>query len=149
MFAPLAPVVGVALAFGPEASTAIEQESAAPYSLARLVLLRSAAVLITALPVVLIGQLLFPERVGWLWLLPASAFTAAVLALSTWFGPWRPAVAITLAWLASTSTAATRWDDVEVVLHGRFLVLYVLMLALGPVVLVLHARRAGTIGRIS
>lgn len=148
-FAPLAPVLGVALAFGPEASPALEQESAAPYPLVRLVLLRTCTVLLTALPVVLLGQAVLPERVSLLWLLPAAGFTAAVLALSTWFGPWRPALTITLVWVACTSTAALRWHDVEVLLNGRYLVLYVLMLVLGPVVLVLRARRFGTVGRIS
>ena len=93
--APLVPVLAVATAFGPEASAALEQESAAPYPLVRLVLLRTGAVLLAALPVVLVGQLVFPEAAAWVWLLPALGFIAAVLALSTWFGPWRPATAIT------------------------------------------------------
>ena len=93
--APIVPVLAVATAFGPEAGPALEQESSAPYPLARLVLLRTAAVLLAALPVVLVGQLVFPEAAAWVWLLPALGFTAVVLAVSTWFGPWRPASAIT------------------------------------------------------
>lgn len=146
--APLAPVLGVAVAFGPEGGSGLEQESAAPYPLVRLVLLRSAAVLLAALPVVILGQQLFPERLDWRWLLPAAGFTALVLALSPWFGPWRPAVAIALVWSFCT-TLAERWGTVAGVLDGRCLILYILMLVLGPVVLVLRARRVGTIGRIS
>ena len=93
--APIVPVLAVATAFGPEGGPALEQESAAPYPLVRLVLLRTGAVLLAALPVVLVGQLFFPELAAWVWLLPALGFTAAVLGLSTWFGPWRPATAIT------------------------------------------------------
>lgn len=148
MTAPLAPVLGVAVAFGPEAGPALEQESSAPYPLVRLLLLRTCAVLVSALPVVLVGQWAFPEQVAWLWLLPAGGFTAVVLALSTWFGPWRPAVAVVLAWLLAT-TAAVRWDTVTAVLGPRLLVLYTLMLVTGPIVLLLRARRLGTIGRIT
>lgn len=148
MLAPLVPVVAVAVAFGPEAGAALEQESSTPYPLVRLVLLRTGAVLLAALPVVVVGQLVFPEHVSWLWLLPSLGFVALVLGLSTWFGPWRPATAVVLVWLACTSTAA-RVATVSVVLAPRFLVLYALMLLLGPAVFVLRSRRLGTIGRIS
>ena len=146
--APLVPVLAVATAFGPEGGPALEQESAAPYPLVRLVLLRTGAVLLAALPVVLVGQLVFPELAAWVWLLPALGFTAAVLALSTWFGPWRPATAITVVWVVGTA-AANRLDTIWAVFAPRYVVLYLLMLVLGPPVLVLRARRLGTIGRIS
>jgi hypothetical protein len=148
LLAPLVPVVAVAVAFGPEAGPALEQESSAPYPLVRLVFLRAAAVLLAALPVVVVGQLAFPGGVSWLWLLPALGFTALVLGLSTWFGPWRPAIGISLVWIACTSIAS-RLGDVAGLLSPRFLVLYVLMLIVGPAVLALRARQLGTIGRIS
>ncbi|HET8987271.1 MAG TPA: hypothetical protein VFN43_02075 [Humibacillus sp.] len=148
MLAPLVPVVGVAVAFGPEAGPALEQESSAPYPLVRLILLRSSAVLLAALPVVVVGQLVFPQHLAWLWLLPALGFTAAVLGLSSWFGPWRPAVAIVLLWVVATAAAA-RVATVGALLAPRFLVLYTVLLLAGPVVLVVRARRLGTIGRIS
>lgn len=146
--APIVPVLAVATAFGPEGGPALEQESAAPYPLVRLVLLRTGAVLLAALPVVLVGQLVLPELAAWVWLLPALGFTAAVLGLSTWFGPWRPATAITAFWVVGTA-AASRLDTVWAVFAPRYVVLYLLMLVLGPLVLVLRARRLGTIGRIS
>lgn len=146
--APLVPVVAVAVAFGPEAGPALEQESSAPYPLARLVLLRTAAVVLAALPVVVVGQLAFPDGVSWLWLLPALGFTALVLGLSTWFGPWRPAIAIIFVWFVCTAVAS-RIGSVSVVLSPHLLVLYSLLLVTGPAVLVLRARRLGTIGRIS
>ena len=90
-----------------------------------------------------------PSRAAaWVWLLPALGFTAAVLALSTWFGPWRPATAITALWVVGTA-AANRLDTIWAVFAPRYVVLYLLMLVLGPLVLVLRARRLGTIGRIS
>lgn len=146
--APIVPVLAVATAFGPEVgAAALEQESAAPYPLVRLVLLRTVAVLLAALPVVLVGQLVFPEAAAWVWLLPALGFTAAVLALSPWFGPWWPATVITALWLVGTAAAA-RLDTIWAVFAPHYLVVYVLMLAIGPPVLVLRARRLGTIGRI-
>lgn len=146
--APLAPVLAVATAFGPEGGAALEQESSAPYPLVRLVLLRTAAVLLAALPVVLVGQLVFHEVAAWVWLVPALGFTAAVLGLSTWFGPWRPATAITAVWVVGTA-AADRLDTIWAVFAPLYVVLYLLMLVLGPLVFVLRARRLGTIGRIS
>ncbi|GGM88494.1 hypothetical protein GCM10009721_11960 [Terrabacter tumescens] len=146
--APIVPVLGVATAFGPEVGAALEQESAAPYPLVRLVLLRTGAVLLTALPVVLVGQLLFPEAAAWVWLLPALGFTAAVLALSTWFGPWWPTTTITALWVVGTA-AANRLDTIWAVFDPRCVVLYLVMLLVGPPVLVLRARRLGTIGRIA
>jgi hypothetical protein len=148
VLAPLVPVVGVAVAFGPEAGAALEQESSAPYPLVRLIFLRTGAVLLAALPVVVVGQLLFPEHAAWLWLLPSLGFIAIVLGLSTWFGPWLPAVTVVLIWVTCTFAAA-RVATVSVVLAPRFLVIYVLMLLVGPAVLVLRARHLGTIGRIS
>ena len=147
MIAPVMPVLGVAIAFGPDAGPVLEQETATPYPLERLILLRTAAVLIGALPVVIGGQLVLRETAAWLWLLPALGFTAAVLALSTWFGPWRPAAAVSLAWVSATYAAA-RFDTVWDVFAPRYLTLYVLMLVAGPLVFVARSRRLGTIGRI-
>jgi hypothetical protein len=148
VLAPLVPVVGVAVAFGPEAGPALEQESSAPYPLVRLVILRTGAVLLAAHPVVVVGQLLFPQHVAWLWLLPALGFTATVLGLSSWFGPWRPAVAVSVMWVMATASAA-RVATVSALLAPRFLVLYTVLLLVGPTVLVVRARHLGTIGRIS
>jgi hypothetical protein len=148
VLAPLVPVVGVAVAFGPEAGPALEQESSAPYPLVRLVIRRTGAVLLAALPVVVVGQLLFPQHVAWLWLLPALGFTATVLGLSSWFGPWRPAVAVSVLWVMATASAA-RVATVSALLAPRFLVLYTVLLLVGPIVLVVRARHLGTIGRIS
>ena len=147
MIAPVMPVFGVAIAFGPDAGPALEQESSTPYPLERLILLRAAAVLLAALPVVMFGQLVLRESAAWLWLLPALGFTAAVLGLSTWFGPWRPAVAISLAWVVITFSAA-RLHTIWGVVAPRYLVLYVVMLVAGSLVFVVRSRRLGTIGRI-
>jgi hypothetical protein len=148
LVAPLVPVFAVALAYGPEASGALEQESAVPYPLARLVLLRTAAVLIASVPVVAVVGLLLSGRLSWLWLLPAVGFTSAVLGLSVWIPPVRAAEWITLAWVIAVGSA-TRLSTVMAVLDGRYLVLYCILLVSGPITLVLGSRHFGTIGRMS
>jgi predicted anti-sigma-YlaC factor YlaD len=147
MVAPLVPAFAVALAYGPEASPALEQESAVPYPLARLVLLRTAAVLTAALPVVSIVGILLPGRLSWLWLLPGVGFTAAVLGLSVWIPPMRAAGWITLVWVIAVGSAS-RLSTALAVLDGRYLVLYCVLLIAGPTTLVLGSRHFGTIGRI-
>lgn len=148
LVAPLVPAFAVALAYGPEASGALEQESAVPYPLARLVLLRTAAVLIASVPVVALVGLLLPGRLSWLWLLPAVGFTSAVLGLSVWIPPVRAAEWITLAWVIAVGSA-TRLSTAMAVLDGRYLVLYCILLVAGPITLLLGSRHFGTIGRMS
>lgn len=148
LVAPLVPAFAVALLYGPEASGALEQESAVPYPLARLVLLRTAAVLIASIPIVALVGLLLPGRLSWLWLLPAVGFTSAVLGLSVWIPPVRAAEWITIAWVFAI-WSATRLSTAMAVLDGRYLVLYCILLVSGPITLVLGSRHFGTIGRMS
>jgi len=147
MVAPLVPAFAVAQAYGPEASPALEQESAVPYPLARLVLLRTAAVLMAAVPVVALVGILLPGRLSWLWLLPGVGFTATVLGLSVWIPPLRAAGWITLVWVVAVASAS-RLSTAMTVLDGRYLILYCLLLIAGPTTLVLGYRHFGTIGRI-
>jgi len=148
LVAPLVPVFAVALAYGPEASGALEQESTVPYPLARLVFLRTAAVLIGSVPVVVLVGLFLPGRLSWLWLLPAIGFTSTVLGLSVWVSPMRAAEGITLGWVAAVA-CAVRFSTVMAVLDGRYLALYCVLLIAGPITLIVGSRRFGTIGRIT
>ncbi len=117
LVAPLVPVAGVALAYGPDVDPAYEVGVAAPYSSARLLLLRTGAVLATSLPLVLAAGLLVPSM-SWTavtWLLPALALTAVVLAASTWVRPTAVAVALAVLWTGvvgaarSTVTPTPSW----------------------------------------
>ena len=148
LVAPLVPVFAVALAYGPEASAALEQESAVPYPLSRLVLLRTAAVLLASVPLVVLVGLVLPGSMSWLWLLPAVGFTSAVLGLSVWISPVRAAEWITVGWVIAVGTA-TRLSTAMTVLDGRYLVVYCVLLIAGPITLVVGSRRFGSIGRIS
>lgn len=82
--APLAPLAGVALAYGPGADPSHEIVTAAPYPSLRLMLLRAAAVLMTSIPIVAVAAILLPVQ-PWIavgWLLPCLAFSLGALALS-------------------------------------------------------------------
>ena len=82
--APLAPLAGVATAYGPAADPAYEVTAATPYPSMRLLLLRAAAVLLTSVPIVALAAALLPvgSAVAVGWLLPALAFALVVLAVA-------------------------------------------------------------------
>ena len=99
--APLLPVAGVALSYGPAADPAYELTLAAPYSVLRLVLLRSVAVVTCTVALTALGSLVLADN-GWravAWLLPALALSAATLALSVRTTPTWASAAVGTAWL--------------------------------------------------
>ena len=148
MAAPLVPLVGVALAYGPEADPAHELTSTTPYSGLRLVLLRTGAVLGTSLPLVLAAGLFVGGRLSWLWLLPAVGFVALVLALSTWMDPVFPTVGIAALWVAAVGRAS--WlDNADVLLGEVSLILYAALALVGLVVFLVRIRRTITFGGIT
>jgi len=127
LIAPLVPVAGVAFAYGPDVDPSYEVGAAAPYSAFRLVLLRTAAVLATSLPMVLAASLLLPGlRATGLtavtWLLPALAFTAVVLAASTWVRPTSAAVGLGTLWACAVGAAALDQDPYTVLAPTLLLV---------------------------
>jgi hypothetical protein len=75
-------------------------------------LLRTSAVLATSLPLVLAAGIFVPDLI---WttvslLLPALAFTALVLAASTWVRPAAVAVVLGSAWFCAVGAAAFEGD---------------------------------------
>lgn len=149
LVAPLVPVVGVALAYGPDVDPAYEVAVAAPYSTARLLLLRTAAVLATSLPLVLAAALLAPA-LAWsavAWLLPASAFTAVVLAASTWTRPLVVASALGIAWACAVG-AATAGRDPAAVLAPGLLLVYAAVAAAAVIVLRLRLHHLTLLGSL-
>jgi hypothetical protein len=93
--APMLPVAGVAAAYGREADPSYEIAVASPYSLMRLMLVRSIAVVGSTIALTGIGGILLADS-GWAaaaWLLPALALSVTTLALSArvapvWAGAW-------------------------------------------------------------
>jgi len=85
VIAPLVPLLGVALAFGPFADPTHEVGVATPVHGFRLFLLRAVTVLATSCAALLVAALLSPDG-GWYrlaWLLPSLALSSLSLAAST------------------------------------------------------------------
>lgn len=110
--APLLPVAGVAMAYGPIADPAHELTIAAPYDRVRLALIRSSAVVASCIAVTGIASLLLPYHTWAVaWLLPALALSAASLAIGTRIDPLVAAAVITVGWIATVTTSARQSDD--------------------------------------
>jgi hypothetical protein len=87
--APVVPVAGVALSYGPHADPLHEIAAATPSAGLRLVLTRTAAVLAVSLPLLTLAGALLPSSGSpgaAAWLLPGLALTLASLALAAYFG---------------------------------------------------------------
>jgi Putative zinc-finger len=136
--APLMPVAAVAAAYGPSADPSYELVVAAPYRMIRLVLLRSAAVLLTAVPITVAAGLLLPLEgaTAVAWVLPSLGFTLVVLGAGSWVDPWAAAVAVGVGWVAAVAVSA-RLGDVLAVLAPSALVGYAALVVAGTLILAL------------
>ncbi|BFO21581.1 hypothetical protein SHKM778_79690 [Streptomyces sp. KM77-8] len=87
--APVVPVAGVALSYGPHADPMHEITAATPSAGLRLVLMRTAAVLAVSLPLLTVTGAVLPSSDApnaAAWLLPGLALTLAALALAGFLG---------------------------------------------------------------
>jgi hypothetical protein len=101
LLAPLVPVGGVAVAFGPGVDPTYQVGVVAPMPSWRLLLVRCVAVLGASLALLATGAATLPAA-GWTavaWLLPSLALAAAVLAASTRWAPAPSAVVIGGSWV--------------------------------------------------
>ncbi len=100
--APLLPLAGVALAYAAVDDLAGDVAGTTPHPRFRLLLMRTAAVVATTLPVTALLALALPGggRPATLWLAPALALCASTLALSARADPRRVAAVLTALWLA-------------------------------------------------
>jgi hypothetical protein len=100
--APLLPVCGVALSFGPRVDPTYEITVVAPMHTFRLLLLRCAAVLSATTALSAAASLAMPDfgLVALSWFLPALALTLLSLALTPRLGPVLAAVSVGLGWIA-------------------------------------------------
>jgi hypothetical protein len=106
--APLLPVAGVALAFGPRADPTYEMALVAPMHTAKLLLLRCAAVLSVTTGLSAVACLALPDfgPVALGWFLPALALTLLSLALTPQLGPILAAASVGAGWLALVTATA-------------------------------------------
>ena len=118
--APMVPVVGVALAYGPGSDPAHEVTVATPMSGLRLVLLRSTAVVACSIGAAALATLLLREKT-WMsiaWLVPSLALPAVCLALSTYLSPRRAALVVGVLWLVPLSVINRNASDELVVFRS-------------------------------
>jgi hypothetical protein len=136
LLAPLVPVAGVAAAYGPSVDPSYEAVLAAPYAMVRLVLLRTASVLVTSVPLVVVAGLLLPTSpvVAAVWLLPAAGFIVLTLSASIWVDPAHAAAAVAVGWVIAVGWAA-RTGDPLAVFAPAFLVAYVALIAVAGLIL--------------
>jgi hypothetical protein len=105
LLAPLVPVLGVALAYGPEADPAHEIALATPMRGLRLVATRAAAVLVFSTTWLLVASVLAPgwQPMAFAWLLPALGLTTATVALMTVLAPRRAAAVSAVVWVVGVT----------------------------------------------
>lgn len=111
--APLLPVAGVAVAYGPHVDPVHELTVGAPMSGLRLLLIRAVAVLCTTVGLALLALPLLPA-LSWTaagWLLPALALTTVSLVLGSWLSPVRASAAVTAVWLGLVALVAVPGAD--------------------------------------
>lgn len=114
--APLVPLLGVALSFGPGVDPTHETVVAAPLDTFRVFLLRAATVLAASSLVLGVGAVLLPAggAARLAWVLPSVACTATSLALAARVEPRRAAATVAVGWVVLV-VVATRGADAATV----------------------------------
>ncbi|MCA2216272.1 zf-HC2 domain-containing protein [Jidongwangia harbinensis] len=104
--APLAPLTGVALAYGPGVFSMHEVVAAAPYPRLRLVLLRCLPVLPMTVLLLVVGGLVLPGTAGAaLWLLPGLALAALGLVAERLVGVQTAIGGLAALWMGGVASA--------------------------------------------
>lgn len=138
--APVTPCLLVAFSYDWRWDPALEPEMVTPYSPLRLVLLRTIAVLVLALPAVLLLGLVVSGGTPFVWLLPAVGFVAVVLAASTWVSLLNAATSTSAAWLLAVWLLAATRSDSAVVLQARVQVAFLVLTAAAFVIFLVRGR---------
>ncbi|MCX4393956.1 zf-HC2 domain-containing protein [Streptomyces sp. NBC_01767] len=103
--APVLPLAGVGLSYGRHADPMYEITAATPSGGLRLLLTRTAAVLVLSIPALTLAGAALPASAGRpgaaAWLLPGLAMTLAALALGSYVGCRTGATSIAVAWAAA------------------------------------------------
>ena len=104
--APMVPLAGVGVAFGPRVDPTYEIATAAALPGTRIVLLRTLAVTAPVIPVIALLSLFLPVGpLTFAWVLPALGLAAASLALGTIVPLARAAAGLALLWLAGAGVS--------------------------------------------
>lgn len=111
--APLIPVLGVALAYGPAADPVHEIGLATPMRGLRLLMIRSATVLTVAIGVLASSVLISsaPGSLAFVWLLPGLALSSLTVGAMTMTTPRRAVAAVAVGWLLVATFARVAASD--------------------------------------
>jgi Putative zinc-finger len=109
IIAPLVPVAGVVVSFGPAHDPFAELTRSTSYPISRLILIRSLGVAVTSVPLAVALGLAVPgtEWLAFVWLVPALAFILIVLTASTWIDPLIAGGVLALGWAFAVSAVGT------------------------------------------
>jgi len=148
VLASLAPVAGVAVAFGPGTDPVYEVGIAAPMRSDRLLFIRTIAVLLASLAIAGVAALALSgfDRSVALWLLPALGLTLATLVAATWLRPIGAACTVGLGWLVVAAAASTAANDPLAAFH--VLAQFAYAATIGVSLLILAFRHVAYEGRI-
>jgi hypothetical protein len=138
--AALLPLAGVAAAFGRGLDPTFEVALAAPFSNVRLLLLRTAAVLLTTVTLAGLAALALPG-VGWTaaaWLLPSLGLTVVSLALATYIAPLSAFATVATTWVAIVGITAIDSGDRLAAFDGRAQLAFLVLASCGAIVLALR-----------
>ena len=145
--APLLPLAGIAVAYGPGVDPTYEIGLASPTRGFYVLSIRATAVLITTTVPAVVAALALPQP-SWAvvaWLLPSLGLTTTSLALTTRFRPLRSASLVAGAWVAGSALAmiyATQSSATVEDVFGGWMQIALLLLTLGSVILLYEGRES-------
>lgn len=145
--APLLPVLGVALAYGPGVDPSHEITVAAPMSGFRLVLVRTMTVVVTSLVLGgAVSVLMLPRHDAMVaaWLLPALALSLVCLALMTVVESRVAAALVSGAWLVLVVAISANATDELALFRSAGQVVFAVVAALGTAAVFLRRRSFDT-----
>jgi hypothetical protein len=149
LLAPLIPMLAVVAVY--DATSSLHEVAAGtPYSKLRLVLLRTTAALVVALPATLAVGLLIPglANLAFLGLLPGLAMSLSALLLIGWLTPWSAAGVVGGAW-AIGCAVLQRSDDVTVLAGAGAQAAFAGAIAVVAVLLILRTTTLSARGGLS
>lgn len=109
ILAPMLPLAGIAVAYGPGVDPTYEVGLASPMNSFHLLLIRATAVLSSSSAIAFAAALALPQK-NWTvvaWLVPSLGLTVTSLALSTFIPPLRAAASVSVLWIAGSLLALT------------------------------------------
>lgn len=143
VLAPLIPVLGVALAYGPSADPVHEIGLATPIRGLRLLLIRTATVVAVSVAV-LSGAVLLSSAsnaLAFVWLLPAFAMTSLAVSLMTATTPRRAVAAVSIGWALLVTVVQGATGDSLAIFGPAMQAASLLAAAIGAVAMVKRRER--------